>query len=335
MRVAVTGGTGFIGGHLFDRLLADGHHITAVVRKPTALPTLKARGITAVLGDVRDQASLERAFPGNDVVFHLARVHAHGTRPKEAFAVNVVGTKVVARAAVKSGVARVVHCSSSAVYGARSGFVNEDSPLRPDSAYARSKLRGESILTTECGNRIESVIARITVVLGPRGMSWLSLFRSVALGKFRLPGDGSNVQHPADVSDIVEGLIRCAFVPGAAGRTYNLAGPETLPMADVRRVVAEVNDEVLRPSNGSKATRPERHPRSYPRPLLDAYYHAGRLGDALLGLRLPYFEKVSFLTADRELDITRARFELGYDPKVHFREAAHRSADWYHKNGML
>ena len=327
MRVAVTGATGFIGGHLLDRLLADGHHVTAFTRSPTALPLLKARGITAIRGDVCDETSIERAMMGSEVVFHMARAHGHGIWPKEAFEVNVGGTRNVARAAVKASVARIVHCSSSAVYGARSGFVSEDSPTRPDSAYARSKLRGESVLKKECSNRIEPVIARITVVLGPRGMSWLSLFRSVALGKFRVSGDGSNLQHPADVSDIVEGLVRCAFVPGAAGRTYNLAGPESLSMADVRRVVTEV----IKDMGGSAGS----DPRPFLRPLLDAYYQLGRAGDALLGLRPPLFEKVSFLTADRALDLKRARFELGFDPRIGFREAVHRSAEWYRRNGML
>lgn len=335
MRVTLTGATGFIGGHLLDRLLADGHHVTAVVRNPPDIPLLKARGVTAVRGDVGDSPSLERAMMGSEVAFHLARAKAHGSRPREVFEVNVDGTRNVARAAVKAGVARLVHCSSFAVYGSRTGLVDENSPLRPDSEYGRSKVRGESVLTKECAGRVAPVIARITAVLGPRCMSWLPLFRSAASGRLRLVGDGSNMHHPADVSDIVDGLVRCAFVPGAAGNTYNLASAEPVSIAELRSIMAEAANDMRSSSDGAAMKGVGRQPRPYSRVVLDLYYHLGRASDKLLGLRPPLFESVVFLTGDRVLDITRARRELGYDPKFGVREAARRTAEWYRREGAL
>lgn len=330
MNVTVTGATGFIAGHLLERLLNEGHNVTALVRDPTAIPQLKIRGIAAVRGDVGDVASLERAMTGSEVVFHLARAKSHGTRPKQVFAVNVDGTRNAALAAVKAGVARIVHCSSSAVYGSRPGLVHETTPMRPDSAYSRSKSRGEEVLVEECGAAVAPVIARITAVLGPRGKTWLSLFRSAAAGTLRLSGDGSNMHHPADVSDIVDGLMRCAFTPAAAGRTYNLAGPEPLSIAELRGIMADTVRKTL-----NRSDSPAVHPRPYSKAILDLYFHGGRIIDSVSGLRLPYFENVSFITADRVLDLGQARDELGFVPRVSVRDAVQRTVDWYAREGML
>ena len=132
---------------------------------------LRLKGVTAITGHVGDIDSIRRAFTGAEIVFHLARAKAHGALPREAFAVNAGGSRNVGRVAIECGVSRVVHCSSSAVYGSRVGLVREDSPLRPDSAYARSKLMAETAMAGECGKSV--VIARITAVMGPGGRTWL------------------------------------------------------------------------------------------------------------------------------------------------------------------
>lgn len=328
MRVAVTGATGFIGRHLVDRLLSEGHDVTALARNPAAIPLLKARGITAIRGDVLDRQSLERLMTGSGAVINLARAKAHGSRPSEAFAVNVTGARNVARAAIGAGAQRIVHCSSASVYGSRCGLVSETDRLSPDSAYARSKARGEAALLKECGSRIETVVARITAVLGPRCMSWLPLFRSAASGTLRLVGDGTNMHHPADVSDIVDGLVRCAFVTGAEG-FYNLAGPEPLTISALRDAMAKAA------SRDPEVADRIRHPKSYLRPMIDAYYHFGVIADKVAGLRPPLTESVAFLSANRILDLTRARTGLGYVPCVGVGEAAQRTADWYRREGLL
>ena len=119
------------------------------------------------------------------------------------------------------------------------------------------------------------------------------------------------------MSDIVDGLMRCGFTAGAAGRTYNLAGPEPLPISELRRIMTE-----------AAADGPVEQPRPYSAPLLSFYYHAGRILDSALGIRVPLIESVSFLTADRVLDLTRAREELSYSPKVGVASAVERTTEW-------
>jgi dihydroflavonol-4-reductase len=325
LRFAVTGATGFIGSHLIARLIHDGHQVTAVVRRPDAIPALSQMGVETVIGDVGDPASLSNAMNGADVVFHLARARAHGSLPRSAFIVNVNGSRNVARAARKSGVGRLVHGSSGAVYGSRPGLVSEVTPLRPDSAYSRSKVLAERCVIDECGTG--AVIARITAVMGPGGKSWGPLVRSAAAGKLRLAGDGSNMHHPADVTDIVDGLMRCALADGIGGRTYNLAGPEPLPIRSLRDALAAAAR-----TPGSSVSM---HPRPYPWRLLDIYYRGGILSDRWLGLRPPLFESVSFITTHRVLDISRAREELGFVPSIGITEAAKRTVDWMRLEKLL
>jgi nucleoside-diphosphate-sugar epimerase len=322
MRIAITGATGFIGAHLASRLTEAGHRVTALVRQPAAIPNMRLHGVSAVRGDVGDETSLDALMAGAEIVFHLARAKAHGTRPKEAFTVNVDGTRAAARAAMRAGVRRFVYASSSGVYGSRSGLVSESSPVNPDAAYARSKARAESVVAAECGSA--GVIARITAVMGPGCRSWIPLFKSAAGGTLRLAGDGSNKHHPADVSDIVDGLMRCGFTAGAAGRTYNLAGPEPLPISELRRIMTE-----------AAADGPVEQPRPYSPRLLSLYYHTGRILDSTFGLRVPLIESVAFLTANRVLDLTRAGAELGYYPKTGVSSAVRRTTDWLRSQELL
>jgi nucleoside-diphosphate-sugar epimerase len=297
-------------------LIADGHHVSALVRQSSSIPSLRQKGVTATVGDVRNPESLTPALAGADVVFNLARARAHGSIPREAFEVNAGGSRNVARAAMESGVARVVHASSSAVYGSRVGLVNESAVLHPDSAYARSKADAETAMNDECGDRV--VIARITAVMGNGARTWKPLVSSAAAGKLRLVGDGLNMHHPADISDIIEGLMRCAFTPGVGGGTYNLAGPEPVSIHELRAHLA----------SAATGGRTVRFSRPYPRLPVSAYYRLGVLTDRAVGFRPPLFESVMFITADRVLDLTRSRSELGFVPTIGIAEAAARTVNW-------
>ena len=290
--------------------------MSALVRQSSSIPSLRQKGVTASVGDVGNPESLKPVLAGADVVFNLARARAHGSIPREAFDVNTEGSRNVARAATAAGIARVVHASSSAVYGSRVGVVKESTDLHPDSAYARSKADAEKAMNAECGDRV--VIARITAVMGNGARTWKPLVRSAAAGKLRLVGDGSNMHHPADVSDIIEGLMLCAFTPGVGGGTYNLAGPEPVSVHELREHLA----------SAATGGRTVRFPRPYPRLPVSVYYRLGVLTDRAVGFRPPLFESVMFITADRVLDLTRSRSELGFAPRVGAAEAAARTVRW-------
>ena len=322
MRVVVTGASGFIGRQLLNRLLADGHQVTALVRTPRAIAAHGSDGVRVLRGDVTDIESIAPAMIDAEIVLHLARAKAHGARSPEMFAVNVAGSRNVARAAAQAGVKRLVHCSSSAVYGSRVGIVNESTPLRPDSAYARSKRDAEEEVLRESGDI--AVVARITAVMGPGCKSWAPLFRSASRGELGIAGDGSNMHHPADVADVIDGLIRCATTENRGGRIYNIAGPEPVQFRDLRDAMARA----VLPSGIKNEKR-------YSAAALNLYYHAGRVSDALFGLRPPLFESVTFITAHRILDLSRSRDEIGFTPSIGIEEATRRTAAWLKETNLL
>jgi UDP-glucose 4-epimerase len=196
----------------------------------------------------------------------------------------------------------------------------EDDALNPDSPYARSKADAEAALREHA--RVPFVIARITSVLGPRCRSWLPIFKSVAAGRLRLVGSGAARQHPADVSDIVDGLILCG-TEGASGKAYNLAGPEVIAIAGLRQAIAsELNSGIA-------------SPRSVPAAAVEMYLWMNRAAERLVGVKLPRVESIVFLTSDRVLDLTSAGEELGYNPRIGVRDAITRTAEWGRSKGLL
>jgi nucleoside-diphosphate-sugar epimerase len=316
LKVTVTGATGFIGSHLIDRLLSRDNEVTALVRNDRSAQPLRDRKVSVVMGSIEDSDTVHRAIAGSDVVFNLARAKSHGSRPmSEVTATNVAGARNVARAAKTAG-AHFIHASSTAIYGSSPQKLpaDEDSPHRPDSAYARSKLEGERAVRDECPN---ATITRISAVLGPGCHNWLPLFRSAASGTLRLVGDGRNLHHPVDVADVVEALMLCATTESARRRTFNIAGPDTVTIA---RLV-----ELMSSAFGTGKTQP----RPLPQIASRAYLATGKACDAIFGFRIPRIESVMFLTAHREFDISRARREIGFNPAISVDDAVRRTSEFY------
>jgi nucleoside-diphosphate-sugar epimerase len=312
--VGLTGATGFIGTYLVARLAADGHRVAALVRPSTDASTLDARGVRVIRGDVRDPAATRRAFEGGDVVIHLARAKGHPHRwGSEEQSTNVDGTAALVRGARDAGVPRVVVCSSSQVYPhqVRDAWITEDTPCAPPSPYGRSKVLAEQAAWRERGHAAV-VIARITAVMGPEAAGWRGIFRSIAARRLRTSGDGANWIHPVDALDVVDGLIRCATAPAASG-VYNLAGPEPIRMRDLVALAAEVQ--------GVSGLQPAPLPAFATR----LYLAASRVTDRVAGLRLPRVDPIAFFSADRRFDLTRAREDLGYLPRISVRDAISRA----------
>lgn len=161
--VFLTGPTGFIGGALLRRLLADGRSVRALVRSGQGAAAVSALGAVPVLGDVRDPGSLRAGMEGCRVVFHASGVNAFCLRdPSEMMRVNVGGSVNVVEAAAATGVARVVYTSSAAAVGEAAGTVGtEDSPHRGSyhTWYERSKHEAEVAVLHRAGQLGVPVVA--------------------------------------------------------------------------------------------------------------------------------------------------------------------------------
>jgi UDP-glucose 4-epimerase len=253
-RVLVTGGTGFIGSHLVDALVADGVDVVVLDDLETGLRDNVHPAARLVIGSVADDAAVRDAMAGCDVVFHQAAHKAvlrSVEHPVATDTVNTHGTLTVLQAARDLGVRRVVHASSSSVYGgAAPRPTAETAPLRPRSPYAVSKLAAEEycrVFAELYG--LETVALRYFNVYGPRQRPD-ALYAAViplfidALLNGRDPivhGDGLQSRDFTFVSDVVAAnrLGASADAATVSGRVYNVAAGNEWTLLDVLRVLGE------------------------------------------------------------------------------------------------
>lgn len=327
MNVLVTGATGFIGRHLVERLTNEGHHVRAFVRPKTDSTWLDPFGVEVVRGDLGDASAVERAAGKRRIIYHLAATtESTGLLSRRDVQVaNIQGAENVALAAVRAGVDRLVFCSSVAVYGriAKDHLIDEHTETNPDSPYGESKVLGEQVvLSARRHDGLPVVVARISTVWGPGTTSWLGLFRSIASGHFRLIGKGTNYHHIADVSDVVEGLLLCGSVKGIEGRTYILAGSESVQLRGLVEMIGEEVGVTCFTAN-------------FPAAPLHVYRALDRMAVALIGRKLPRADRLAMFLGDRTFDISRARQDLGYAPRISTKDSIRRMAEWFRAQGYL
>jgi nucleoside-diphosphate-sugar epimerase len=228
--ILITGATGFLGGALARRLLADGVRVRALVRSPQKADALREQGIEVVPGDVTDLDSLRRAAQGCSVVFHTAA--SFGRSYEEQYAVNVAGTQNVAQATAEADATRIVHVSSISVYGFNHpDDVTEESPLAPGGdPYANTKKGGElAVQRIAETQRLSFAICRPGMIYGPRSPNWTgNMFRLAKRNPTRWVGNGSGSTHPIYVDDVVDQLVTLAVHPSAHNEAFNCT-PDPAP----------------------------------------------------------------------------------------------------------
>jgi len=329
VRVLVTGATGFTGGHLARHLATRGDEVRALVRTSSsgeARRELEGAGVQLLLGDLTDPEAVARAATGVDVVYHIAALYRQAGLPDETYrAVNAGAVATVIEAAARGGARRVVHCSTVGVHGdVEHPPANEDAPLKPGDIYQQTKLEGEAVAReTSRRTGVEVVIVRPTGIYGPGDRRLLKLFRGVARRRFVMLGDGATFYHLTHIDDLVEGFRLCAEVPQAAGRTYILAGAEVTTLRELVGIIAE--EAGVRPPGLRLPVWP--------------FWVAGAACEAVcspLGVEPPlYRRRVDFFTKSRAFDISRARAELGYTPRVSLRDGIRRTLAWYRQAGWI
>ncbi len=253
MRIVVTGGAGFIGSHLVERLLGAGHEVACLDNfDPYYDPGLKRRNLAAALGaphfrlvegDCRDRAVVERLLgAGGGVLVHLAA--RPGVRPSladpEGYAqTNIQGTITLLDAARTCGIRHVVFASSSSVYGRSPDvpFREEESRPVPVSPYGASKLAAEQFCRV-FGHLYGMPVTclRFFTVYGPRqrpDMAIARFARGIEEGTpLRVHGDGTARRDYTYVDDVVDGILRAIERPGGF-RVYNLGTEETVSLRDL------------------------------------------------------------------------------------------------------
>jgi UDP-glucuronate 4-epimerase len=311
LNVFITGAAGFIGSHVAEALLSRGDRVRGLdnfdpfydrALKESNLAVLRDRPEFSFLeGDIRDAAALDRWGEGTraDVLVHLAA--KAGVRPSVAdpagYAdVNVNGTIRILEWARVRKVPKILFASSSSVYGGNEKvpFSEDDFVDRPVSPYAATKKAGELLCHTYCHLYGMNVVAlRFFTVYGPRQRPEMAIHkftRRILEGKgIDVYGDGSSRRDYTYIDDIVSGVLGSMSAPPGY-RVYNLGESATISLSDL---VALLEKACGRPA--SRSTRP------------------AQPGDV----------PVTYA------DISRARTEIGYDPRTPIDQGVARFVDWY------
>jgi UDP-glucose 4-epimerase len=298
----VTGGAGFIGSHLVEGLLAQGHKVRILddftTGNPANLQHVRDR-VEVVTGSVTRPDQVAAAVADCAVVFHLAALPSVTKSVEDPVLVHDIcagGTLNVLEAGRRAHVRRVVYAASSSAYGDQEGETRSESDrLAPLSPYAAAKLAGEhycSCFTATYG--LETVRLRFFNVFGPRQdpkspySGVIALFIA-AMSQRRAPtvfGDGKQSRDFVYVADVVQALIRAAESPMAVGQVYNIGTGASTTVLDLVHALNSLLGSGLAPVHA-----------------------APRAGDVRLS----------------RADISRARRDLGYEPRISFVEGLRRT----------
>ena len=227
MRVAITGGAGFLGLHLARRLLADGDSVTTLDLAPLDDLELE-RGVEEIRGDVRSEADVRAAVTGADVVVHAAAALPIQASRESIRSVNVEGAAVVMAAALEAGVRRLILISSTAVYGVPDRHpIYEGDPLVGVGWYGESKIDAELLCGQFARRGLSTVVIRPKTFVGPERLGVFEiLFDWIREGR-RIPilGNGQNRYQLLAVEDLVEAVVR-SFEAPVSGLALNIGAGE-------------------------------------------------------------------------------------------------------------
>jgi nucleoside-diphosphate-sugar epimerase len=318
--ILVTGGTGFIGSHLIDRLLARGERVRVLARRTNVFDKTP---VEVVRGDLVGGAGIDLALRDVDTVLHLAGV-TKALSVAEYFSGNVRATENLARAIAAAGrPIRMVHVSSLAAVGPGpdAAPVTEDTEPRPISNYGKSKLEGERVVRSILP---EAVIVRPPAVYGPRDTDVFQVLKSINQGLVTEIAGGERWFSCVFVTDLVDGIVAASREPGAVGRTYFLAHPEVVSWSELVGIAARIM---------GRKPRIVRIPASA----------ANALGyGAELWSRLT--RKPGIVSRDKIVemqcrywvcDTRRAKAELGFEAPTAIQEGLTNTLAWYREAGWL
>ena len=293
-RVLVTGGAGFIGSHLVDRLIEEGYDVRVIDslysgKLENIENHIKNCKVDFVKGDIRDASIVKKSLVGVEAVFHLAAlisVPFSISNPELTLDVNLAGTLNLLNACSEKNVGKFVFVSSCAVFGDTKILpVNENASTNPISPYAESKLLAEQdCLNFQQKGLLQSVVLRFFNVYGPRqGMNDYSgvitrfINRAKQKQSLTIYGDGSQTRDFVNVHDIVQALYACMKNNSANGEVFNIGSGKPTSITELAKTVLELTGQDI-----------------------EIRYELARAGDI----------------KDSYADISKAKRLLNYEPKV-------------------
>ena len=326
MRVLVTGGTGFIGSHLVEALLAQGHEVRCLVRDTRRLGWISGLpSVTIAQGGMDEPRSLLEGVRGVDQVYHVAGL-TRARAAREFFRVNGEGTRRLVHACLETprGPRRLVHLSSLAAVGPMpmATACAEDVSPRPVSPYGWSKLQGEAAVLG-VRDRLHVTVLRPPVVYGPRDRGVLEVARWVARGLLPMPAGPSRTLSLCHVQDLVTAFLAAGEAKIPSGEIFHVAGEGAFTWEQVGDALGE--------ALGVHPT-----PLRIPVPILFALATGADAWAWFTG-RPGYFSrgKVREAAGHWLCDTGKVRRQLGVVPSVGLRKGAAATVKWYREAGWL
>jgi 2-alkyl-3-oxoalkanoate reductase len=321
MTTLVTGAAGFLGGHVVETLRSKGETVRGLVRKADRGEFLPGLGAEIVAGDVRDSAAIRRAVQGADVVLHCAAATDPHCPDEEVRAVGIEGTRNVLDALRDQGRGRLVLVSGLIVLGGCNlDGATEDFPYRrTGERLADTKIAVEQFaLDYHRQHGTEVAILRPGMVYGPRGVHLPRLLDAIRRGKFSFIGSRDHVVPMVYISDFVQAALLAAAAPAAAGRAYNITD-------GTRTTIGELIDYL---ADLLHAQRPQKVLPAWLPQMVCRVFEGLRRLHLVKGHGPVSRVTLHFLATSRSVEIARAVRELGYAPKVTYREGMATTVDW-------
>lgn len=318
MKALITGATGFIGSHLARELSKKGFEVSCLIRKTSNLKWLEGLDIKLVEGDCSDRNSLNGCVRGQDYIFHLAGMTKANYR-KDFYSVNAKGTENIIKSVAENnpGVKRFLYLSSLSAFGPKlnNSLPEESQKPHPVSDYGRSKLEGEYAVL-KYGDKVPVSILRPPVVYGPRDTEFFLFFKFIKKGI--LPNVDDGYTSLIYIDDLINVIMLTAEKEIAAGKIYFVSDDTVYSnkkIIDEIALALGVNVSMIR----------------LPRAVLLTIGFFGEGISKIIG-------KSSMINRDKikEImhkewicDITKAKNELGFQPRVKIKEGIKWTADWY------
>ncbi len=324
MKTLITGATGFLGGALSRRLHGMGWDVTALGRNAAKLNQLEDEGMRVLRIDLKEKDALNAACKSQEVVFHCAAFPSPWGNFEKFYQANVIGTRNVIRGCEENNVKRLVHVSTPSVYFGYDSRINvkeTDELPKPVSNYAATKILAEQEVDEAFARGLPAISIRPRALFGPGDtVIFPRLIPRLQSGRLPILGDGENIIDLTYIENVVDALLLCAESPAnTLGKKYNISNGEPVKIWEL---VNQICDAL-----------------NLPHPKRKISYQAANAAATAIEFAysiIPYSPEppltrltVSMMAHSTTLDISAARSELGYQPKVSIDEGVETFLKWW------
>lgn len=306
-KILITGATGRVGKHLLNALTSKGERVRVLVKEGM----VENEQAEVSYGDLLNKDSLSKAVEGVDVIYHLAAVVDYLAPKDMMFNVNVVGTKNLLEV---SKAKKFIYLSSTAAMGKNLKEIpaNENTPCHPSNSYGETKFEAENLV-----KQVGGMIIRSADVFGAGFMEGYDYVIShLEKGDLPVIGDGKNFIQWIHINDLVQALLLVKD-NGKPGEVYIVAGKEVKTLNDCLGLLAKYLD----------VESPKKHSSKFLAKTMTNYkMFTSKIKKERPAIIPEYIDK---MTANRSFDISKAKRELGYEPKISYEEAAKEMVEEY------